>query len=56
MDAKLGTTLERAEDSARDRVADDKVLDLEDSPAVCGDRLLQDAAAVAWSLRWQAAM
>jgi hypothetical protein len=56
MDAELRTTPERAEDSARDRVADDKVLDLEHSPAVRGGRLLQDAAAMAWSLRWQAAM
>jgi hypothetical protein len=47
MDAKLGTTLERAEDSARDRVADDEVLDLEDSPAVRGRRVRQDAATTA---------
>jgi hypothetical protein len=56
MDAALGTTLEGAEDSARDRVADDKVLDLEHSPAVRDRRGRQDAATVAWSLRWQAAM
>ena len=56
MDAELGTTLERAEDSARDRVADDEVLDLEDSPAVRDRRVRQDAATMAWSLRWQAAM
>jgi hypothetical protein len=56
VDAELGTTLERAEDSARDRVADDEVLDLEDSTAVRGRRVRQDAATMAWSLRWQAAM
>jgi hypothetical protein len=56
MDAELGTTLERAEDSARDRVADDEVLDLEHSPAVRDRRVRQDAATMGWSLRWQAAM